>query len=81
MTNGSRKLFQNRSLLREETNIGNFEQNHRQTIHAETECIAAPFFRIVSVIAARFVDRFKNGRMDHAATGHLDPLFAALQSF
>src|SRR6266513_1820430 len=50
-------------------------------IHAEAECIAAPLFGIVSVIATRFVDRFKNSRMHHAAAGHFDPLLAAFQSF
>ena len=67
---GSRELFQKAQIvLCKESDIWNVEQNHRQTIHTETECIAAPLFRIVSVIAALFVDRFKNGRMHDAATG------------
>src|SRR5215813_13056075 len=68
-------------ILREEPNIGNVEQNHRQPIHAESEGITAPLFGVVSVIATRFVDGFKNSRMHHAATGHFDPLLAAFQSF
>src|SRR4029077_20272438 len=68
-------------ILREEPDIRNFKQNHSQPIHAEAECIATPFFRIVSIIATRFVDRFKNSRMHHAAACHFDPLLAAFQSF
>src|SRR5215470_2618250 len=68
-------------ILREESNIGNVEQDHGEPIHAKSECITAPLFRIVSVIATRFVDRFKNGRMHHAATSYFDPLLAAFQSF
>src|SRR6476620_6416951 len=78
----SRELFQKAQvILREEPNIRNFEKNHCQPIHAEPECIATPFFRIVSIIATRFVDRFKNSRMHHAAAGHFDPLLAAFESF
>ena len=81
-TTCSRELFQKpQVILREEPDVRNFEQNHRQPIHAEPECIAAPLFGIVSVIATRFVDRFKNGRVHHAATGYFDPLLAAFQSF
>jgi len=38
-----------------------------------------PFFRIISVIAARLIDRFENGGMHHAAAADFDPLFSALQ--
>src|SRR5947208_12091917 len=54
---GSRKLFQKSQIvLREEPDIRYFEQNHCQPIHSEAKCVTAPFFRIVSVIATRFVD-------------------------
>src|SRR5881227_1080640 len=57
---GSRELFQKSQIvLREEPDIRYFEQNHCQPIHPEAKCVAAPFFRIVSVIATRFVDSFK----------------------
>src|SRR6476469_9410805 len=78
----SRELFQKpQVILRKEPDIGNFKENHRQPIHAEPKCIAAPLFGIVSIIATRFVDRFKNSRMHHAAAGHFDPLLAAFESF
>ena len=82
MKSDSRELFQEpQIILREEPNVRNVEQDHRQPIHAESECIAAPLFGVVSVIATSFVDCFKNGRMHHSATGYFDPLLATLQSF
>src|ERR1044071_3751372 len=51
-------------VLREETNIRDVEQNHREPVHAETERVAAPFFRVIGLVAARFVDLFENRGMD-----------------
>src|SRR5713226_9773573 len=74
---GSCELFQKpQIILHEEADVGNIEQNHREAIHPETECVAAPFLRIVSLVAARFVDRFKDRRMYYARAGDFDPLFA-----
>src|SRR5438552_1395097 len=66
-------------VLRKQADVRNVEQNHCQPIHPETESEPGPFFRIVSVVAARLVDSFENGGMHHAATANFDPLFAALQ--
>src|SRR5207248_2920345 len=66
-------------VLREQTDIGNVEQNHGQPVHPKTEGKPGPFFRIVSVVAAGSVDRFKNGGMHHSAAADFDPLFAAFQ--
>ena len=78
----SRELFQKSQIvLREQPDIRYFEQNHCQPIHSEAKCVAAPFFRIVSIVTTRFVDSFKNGWMDQAAARHLDPLFSTLESF
>ena len=68
-------------VLCKEPDVGNVEQDHRETIHTEAERVAAPLFRIVGFIAARSVDRFEHGRVHHAATGYLNPLLAALESF
>jgi hypothetical protein len=67
-------------ILREQADVGNVEQDHRQAIHPETEGKTGPFFRVVSVIVARLIDGFQNGGMHHAAAANLDPLFATLQS-
>src|SRR2546423_4731387 len=66
-------------ILRKQADVGNVEQDHRQPIHPETEGKTSPFFRIISIVPARLVDRFENGGMDHAAATDLDPLFPALQ--
>src|SRR6476620_8158556 len=65
-------------ILRKQADVGNVEQNHRQPVHSETESEPGPFFRIISVIAARLIDCFENGGMHHAAAADFDPLFAAL---
>src|SRR6476660_9064618 len=65
-------------ILRKQADVGNVEQNHRQSVHSETESEPSPFFRIISVIAARLIDCFENGGMHHAAAADFDPLFAAL---
>src|SRR5262245_14052932 len=76
------ELFQKpQIILREEPDVRNLEKNHCQAIHSEPECVAAPLFGIVSIVATRFVDCFKNGRMHHPAAGHFDPLLAAFQNF
>src|SRR5256714_4728187 len=66
-------------ILRKQADVGNVEQDHRQPIHPETEGKTSPFFRIISIVPARLVDRFENGGMDHAAATDLDPLFSAPQ--
>src|SRR5881275_134088 len=66
-------------VLHEEADIRNVEQNHREPIHPETECVAAPFLRIVSVVAARLVYRFEDRRMYHARAGNFNPLLPALK--
>src|SRR5206468_6371557 len=68
-------------VLHEKADIGNIEQNHREPIHSETECVAAPFLRIVSLVAARLIYRFEHRRMYHARTGNFNPLLPALKRF
>src|SRR5882724_7377383 len=66
-------------ILREQADVRNVEQNHRQPVHPKTEGKPGPFFRIVSVVAAGLVNRFENGRMHHSAAADFNPLFAAFQ--
>src|SRR6266478_5398171 len=76
----SRELFQKAQIiLHEEADIGNIEQNHREPIHSETECVAAPFLRIVSLVAARLIYRFEDRRMYYARTGDFNPLLPSLE--
>src|SRR5690349_24923058 len=72
-------LQETQIVLRKEANIGNIEQNHRQSVHPKTESKSGPFFRIVTAVAAGLVDRFENGRMHHSAAADFDPLFAAFE--
>src|SRR5476651_1654015 len=66
---------------REQAEIWNAEQDHGQPIHPQTKCEAAPFFRIVGRVLARFVHFLKNGRMHHSAAAHFQPFFAAFECF
>src|ERR1700730_15627505 len=68
-------------VLREETDVGNAEKNHREAIHAETEGVPGPFLRIVSVVAARFVYLLENRGMHHAGATNFNPLLAAFERF
>src|SRR5260370_12533536 len=78
--NGSGELFQKAQVvLGKKPDVWNIEQNDGKPVHAQTECITGPLFRIVGDIAARFIHFLKNTGMHHSRTGDLDPLFAAFQ--
>src|SRR5207248_798727 len=68
-------------VLCKETKIGDVEHNHGKPIHAETERVAGPLFRIVSIIAASFVDLFEDCRMHDTRTSDFNPLLAAFDGF
>src|ERR1700748_381476 len=57
-------------VLREEADIGNIEQNHRQSVHPKTESKSGPFFRIVSAVAAGLGSPLENRRERPSRRAH-----------
>src|SRR5438034_11823112 len=66
-------------VLCKKPDVRDVEQNHGEPIHAQGEREAGPLFRIVSFVAARFVDLFEDRWMHHDAAADLNPSFRALQ--
>src|SRR5947208_6934544 len=68
-------------VLREQADVGDVEQNHREPVHSETERVAAPLFGIVSFVTTCFIDLLENRRMHDARAGDFDPALATLERF
>jgi len=70
-----------RSFCTEEAISGMSNKIIGEPIHSETECVAAPFLRIVALSAARLIYRFEDRRMYQARAGNFNPLLPALKRF
>ena len=55
------------------TNIRNAKQDHRESFDSHTKREPGHSIRMVSLILSSLTNAFENSRVDHSATGYLDP--------